>query len=66
MHQHMAHTPIPLLSSPAPVHTLSMYTEALLSPQASAWHNAMQLEHQSLIHNGTYQLVTLLPGHKAI
>lgn len=42
------------------------YTEAMRSPQASEWQAAMQIEYDSLISSGTWRLVQLPLGRKAV
>ncbi|MCO5599980.1 hypothetical protein L7F22_054087 [Adiantum nelumboides] len=40
--------------------------EALSSPEASSWHQAMDFKYQSLMANGTWQLVPAPPNRKLV
>ena len=42
------------------------YSEAMRSPDARKWREAMQAEYDSLIENGTWKAVDLPPGRKAL
>ena len=42
------------------------YQEAIASPEANKWKEAIQDEYNSLINNGTWELVTLPPGRTTI
>lgn len=42
------------------------FSEAMASPEAERWKEAMDAEYQSLVDNDTWELVPLPPGRKAI
>ena len=42
------------------------YSEAMKSPDARMWRNAIQVEYDSLIENRTWKVVDLPPGRKAL
>ena len=42
------------------------YTEAMKSPDAQKWREAIQVEYDSLLENGTWKVVDLPPGRKAL
>ncbi len=46
--------------------TPELFSEAIASPDAKQWVEAMRLEHQALLANRTYTLVPLPQGHVAV
>ena len=50
----------------ATVNEPTNYTEAMNSSEAEQWDQAMKLEHESLIHNNTWELQSLPQGRKTV
>jgi hypothetical protein len=55
-----------LLAQQVDVMTPNSYREAVSSPHASQWQQAMHKEHNALLHNSTYTLVLLPADCKAV
>jgi hypothetical protein len=55
-----------LLAQQVDVTTPNLYREAVSSPQASQWQQAMREEHDALLHNSTYTLMPLPADCKAV
>ena len=55
-----------LANATAEFHDPATFREAMASDFADKWHEACKYEMDALAKNGTWTLVDLLPGHKAI